>query len=77
MGVFPLVPDPARVNRRRAEVAGLPTADQPDIEMATLFAAEGVRRGARAPEAPLVIINHPRGARTTSTTSATTRHRHG
>jgi hypothetical protein len=61
MGVFPLTPDPTAVNAGAPKWQTFPTADQPEIEMATLsppkvFDAVRARR-----EAPLVIINHPRG----------------
>jgi hypothetical protein len=61
MGVFPLTPDPAAVNAGAPQWQRFPTVDQPDVAMETLsppsvFDAVRARR-----EAPLVIINHPRG----------------
>ncbi|HMG22138.1 MAG TPA: CehA/McbA family metallohydrolase, partial [Kofleriaceae bacterium] len=61
MGVFPLTPDPAAVNAGAPRWQQFPTADHPEIALATLsppsvFDAVRARR-----EAPLVIINHPRG----------------
>jgi hypothetical protein len=61
MGVFPLVPDPAAVNAGAPLWQRFPTADRPGVTMETLsppavFDAVRARR-----EAPLVIINHPRG----------------
>jgi len=61
MGVFPLTPDPAAVNAGAPKWQAFPTADRPDVAMATLsppsvFDAVRARR-----EAPVVIINHPRG----------------
>lgn len=61
MGVFPLAPDPAAVNAGAPRWQQFPTAEHPEIAMATLsppsvFDAVRARR-----EAPLVIINHPRG----------------
>ena len=61
MGVFPLTPDPTGVNAGAPKWQTFPTADQPDIALTTLsppkvFDAVRARR-----EAPLVIINHPRG----------------
>jgi hypothetical protein len=61
MGVFPLTPDPAAVNAGAPKWQNFPTTDHPEIAMETLsppavFDAVRARR-----EAPLVIINHPRG----------------
>jgi hypothetical protein len=61
MGVFPLTPDPAEVNAGAPKWQRFPTADEPDVAVETLsppsvFDAVRARR-----EAPLVIINHPRG----------------
>ena len=61
MGVFPMTPDPAAVNAGAPKWQTFPTADRPDVAMATLsppsvFDAVRARR-----EAPVVIINHPRG----------------
>jgi hypothetical protein len=61
MGVFPLVPDPARVNAGAPTWQTFPTAADPDRELAyqeppVVFDAVRAR-----PEAPVVIINHPTG----------------
>jgi hypothetical protein len=61
MGVFPLTPDPAAVNAGAPKWQSFPTTEHPEIAMETLsppavFDAVRARR-----EAPLVIINHPRG----------------
>lgn len=61
MGVFPLTPDPAAVNAGAPKWQTFPTADRPDVTMETL-APPSVFDTVRArKEAPLVIINHPRG----------------
>jgi hypothetical protein len=61
MGVFPLTPDPAAVNAGAPRWQTFPTADHPEIAMSTL-APPSVFDTVRARrEAPLVIINHPRG----------------
>jgi len=61
MGVFPLTPDPAAVNAGAPRWQEFPTAERPEIALATL-APPAVFDAVRArPEAPLVIINHPRG----------------
>ncbi|TMQ19944.1 MAG: hypothetical protein E6J91_05235 [Deltaproteobacteria bacterium] len=61
MGVFPLTPDPTGVNAGAPKWQTFPTADQPDIALTTLSPPKvfDVVRARR--EAPLVIINHPRG----------------
>ncbi|HEY0478090.1 MAG TPA: CehA/McbA family metallohydrolase [Kofleriaceae bacterium] len=61
MGVFPLTPDPTAVNAGAPLWQTFPTADHPDVALTTMsppkvFDAVRARR-----EAPLVIINHPRG----------------
>jgi hypothetical protein len=61
MGVFPLAPDPTAVNAGAPKWQTFPTADRPEVAMTTLsppsvFDAVRARR-----EAPVVIINHPRG----------------
>ncbi len=61
MGVFPLVPDPTRVNAGAPTWQTFPTNDALDTPFATL-APPVVFDAVRArPEAPVVIINHPRG----------------
>lgn len=62
MGVFPLVPDPAKVNAGAPVWQTFPTAEAPDTPFETL-SPPAVFDAVRArPEAPVVIINHPRGA---------------
>lgn len=61
MGVFPLTPDPAAVNAGAPQWQTYPTADDPTREFATLTAPSVFDAVRARPEAPLVIINHPRG----------------
>ncbi len=61
MGVFPLTPDPSAVNAGAPRWQAFPTPERPDAALETL-APPAVFDAVRArPEAPLVIINHPRG----------------
>ncbi len=61
MGVFPLTPRPDEVNAGAPKWQTFPTAAAPETEFATL-SPKAVFDTARArPEAPVVIINHPRG----------------
>jgi hypothetical protein len=61
MGVFPMVPDPAAVNAGAPKWQTFPTAAAPDTRFETL-SPRAVFEAVRArPEAPVVIINHPRG----------------
>lgn len=61
MGVFPLVPDPTKVNNGAPKWQTFPTAEAPDVQFSTM-APPAVFDTVRArPEAPVVIINHPRG----------------
>ncbi|MBS1122534.1 MAG: hypothetical protein H6Q90_4762, partial [Deltaproteobacteria bacterium] len=61
MGVFPLVPDLAAINGGAPKWQTFPTAAAPDTTFATM-SPPAVFDAVRArPEAPLVIINHPRG----------------
>ncbi len=61
MGVFPLTPRPDEVNAGAPKWQTFPTAASPDTELATL-SPKAVFDAARArPEAPVIIINHPRG----------------
>jgi hypothetical protein len=62
MGVFPLVEDDTKPNGGAPQWQTWPTADAPDTKVATknpkdVFAAVRAR-----PEAPAIIINHPRGS---------------
>jgi hypothetical protein len=60
MGVFPLNADATQVNAGAPKWQTFPTADAPDTEFATL-SPKAVFDSVRArPEAPIVIINHPR-----------------
>ena len=61
MGVFPVTPDPTRINGGAPQWQTFPTAADPAREFATL-APPAVFDAVRArPESPVVIINHPRG----------------
>ena len=61
MGVFPLTADPTAVNAGAPRWQTFPTPEHPDVKLTTL-APPAVFDAVRArPEAPLVIINHPRG----------------
>jgi hypothetical protein len=61
MGVFPLTPDPAAVNAGAPRWQAFPTADRPDVAMKTLSPPSVFDAVRARPEAPVVIINHPRG----------------
>ena len=61
MGVFPLTPDPAAVNAGAPKWQTFPTLDAPDTEFATLSPPKVFDAVRARPEAPIVIINHPRG----------------
>ena len=62
MGVFPLVADPTAVNNGAPKWQTFPTAADPDIPFQTL-SPPAVFDAVRArPEAPIIIINHPRSA---------------
>lgn len=61
MGVFPLTPRPDEVNAGAPKWQTFPTAQAPDTAFTTL-SPKAVFDTVRArPEAPVVIINHPRG----------------
>lgn len=61
MGVFPLTPRPEEVNAGAPKWQTFPTATAPETEFATL-SPKAVFDTARArPEAPVILINHPRG----------------
>ncbi|MBK9035876.1 MAG: CehA/McbA family metallohydrolase [Myxococcales bacterium] len=62
MGVFPLVPDPTKVNAGAPTWQTFPTADRPDEPFATLSPVAVFDAARARPEAPVVIINHPRGS---------------
>ncbi len=61
MGVFPLVPDPNAVNAGAPKWQSFPTADHPEIALETLSPPKVFDTVRARPEAPIVIINHPRG----------------
>ena len=62
MGVFPLVPDPTQVNNGAPKWQTFPTATAPDDAVRDARRRSSVFDAVRArPEAPIVIINHPRG----------------
>ena len=61
MGVFPLTPDPTAVNAGAPKWQVFPTADRPEVQMATLSPPSVFDTVRARREAPLVIINHPRG----------------
>jgi len=61
MGVFPLVPDPSRPNSGAPRWQRFPTAAAPEVALATLSPKQVFDDVRARPEAPVVIINHPRG----------------
>ena len=61
MGVFPLVPDPTQVNGGAPPWQTFPTAEAPDRPFETLSPPTVFDAVRARPEAPVVIINHPRG----------------
>jgi len=61
MGVFPLVPDASKVNAGAPLWQSFPTADDPTREFRTMEPPEVFDAVRARPEAPIVIINHPRG----------------
>lgn len=61
MGVFPLVPDPTKVNAGTPRWQIYPTTDRPDDVLATMTPVAVFEEVRARPEAPVVIINHPRG----------------
>ena len=62
MGVFPLVPDPTKVNAGAPKWQTFPTADSPDTPFATLSPVAVFDAVRARSEQPIVIINHPRGS---------------
>lgn len=60
MGVFPLTPDPNGVNGGAPKWQRYPTADAPDTQLQTMNPVEVFDAVRARPEAPVVIINHPR-----------------
>lgn len=61
MGVFPLTAKPDEPNAGAPKWQTFPTADSPDTEFVTLEPPEVFDAVRARPEAPVVIINHPRG----------------
>ena len=61
MGVFPLTPDPTAVNAGAPKWQTFPTSDRSDVTMETLAPPQVFDTVRARKEAPLVIINHPRG----------------
>jgi len=61
MGVFPLTPRPDAVNAGAPKWQTFPTAAAPDTEFVTLEPPAVFDAVRARPEAPVVIINHPRG----------------
>lgn len=62
MGVFPLTPRPDEVNAGAPKWQTFPTADAPTTEFSTLSPKVVFDTVRERPEAPVIIINHPRGA---------------
>ncbi|HVK87214.1 MAG TPA: CehA/McbA family metallohydrolase [Kofleriaceae bacterium] len=61
MGVFPLVPDPNALNGGAPRWQSWPTPEAPDTPFETLSPVAVFDMVRARPEAPVVIINHPRG----------------
>lgn len=61
MNVFPLDPDPTRVNAGAPLWQSYPTADDPDAALETLNPIAVFEAARARPEAPTIIINHPTG----------------
>lgn len=61
MGVFPLTPDPAQPNSGAPRWQTFPTAAEPGAAFTTLEPPAVFEAVRARPEAPVVIINHPRG----------------
>jgi hypothetical protein len=59
-GVFPLEPDPEARNGGAIPWQRWPTAEDPDAEVENLGPVEVVNAARARPEAPAVIVNHPR-----------------
>ncbi len=59
-GVFPLDPDPTARNGGTIPWQNWPTADDPDVEVATRNPVEVITASRARPEAPVVVVNHPR-----------------
>jgi hypothetical protein len=61
MGVFPLVPEAGAVNAGAPRWQTFPTVDEPEARFETLSPRAVFETVRARPEAPVVIINHPRG----------------
>lgn len=61
MGVFPLEADPTAINAGTPRWQTYPTAADPDAPITTLGPTEVFGAVRARPEAPVIIINHPRG----------------
>lgn len=61
MGVFPLVPHPDEINNGAPKWQTFPTAEHPETPFATLSPPKVFDAVRARDEAPIVIINHPRG----------------
>ncbi len=61
MGVVPLEPRPDEINAGAPRWQRYPTVDDPDRPIETLSPVEVFDAARARPEAPLIIINHPRG----------------
>jgi len=63
MGVLPIEPDESRVNAGAPLWQRFPSAQEPDVVVETLAPPAVFDRVRQRPEAPIIIINHPRGGR--------------
>ncbi len=61
MGVFPLEPDPTKPNGGAPKWQTFASAEAPDAELVTLSPPAVFEQVRARPEAPAIIINHPRG----------------
>lgn len=61
MGVFPLTPDPTKVNGGAPAWQTFPSAEDPEAPLVTRSPVAVFDDVRARPEAPVVIINHPRG----------------
>ena len=62
MGVFPLVPDPTKVNNGAPKWQTFPTAEAPDAAFTTMSPPQVFDAVRARPESPVIIINHPRSS---------------
>ena len=62
MGVFPLVADPTKVNAGAPKWQTFPTASEPDTPFTTMTPPQVFDAVRARPEAPVIIINHPRSS---------------